>query len=87
MIIAEEFEQCDDATGCWVFRGAWVSPHTKTTVKTQVMNYLIQQQHLRWMNVKNEHPASFFEDNAKEIFNRDWRVRRVAAGQVLPVGY
>lgn len=85
MIIAEEFEACDDATGCWVFRGAWADL-TANEVRTEVLKHLVDKQLLAWANVKHEHPMTFFADNARVEFKRDWRVRRVAAGRILPTG-
>jgi hypothetical protein len=81
MIIVEEFVACDDATGCWEFRGGWPQHYNYEGVELvtkAVINDLILEQHEAWAYVGgHDHPGSFFEDRAKQEFQRCWRVRQV----------
>lgn len=84
MIVAESYEACDDALGCWVFRGCWPDL-TADEVRAFVLKHLVEAELQSWANVRNDHPESFFLNNARIRFKRDWRVRRVATATVLPV--
>ena len=74
--IAEQWEQCDDMRGCWVFAGAWPDLQP-AEVKQIVTKYLLDRELASWALVKNTHPDSFFINRARVAFEKDWRVRTV----------
>jgi hypothetical protein len=82
--IAEQYVQCDDALGCWVFAGAWRDLQP-SEVKQIVTKHLLKGVIEEWRFFPNRggHPDSFFINRARVAFERDWRVRTVPLDQVV----
>lgn len=82
VLVVEQFEACDDATGKWVLYGVYIDQR-RTDVVSAVLVKLEKTDRAGWSNLSHQHTDKFFQNRARIEFERNWRVRAVQTNTIL----